>query len=131
MGQLAEAKPLRHQVLAMPSVEPVDLDYCRLRYVRYPDDFLLGFTGTKAEAEEIKLCGSRVHMQVHHVHRLADLRRKGRAETPEWVIVIAARQRKTLVVRRTCHQDSHAGRPAWHGASGMCYHRTTSTRNCA
>ncbi|MGX1887737.1 hypothetical protein [Streptomyces sp. NPDC055287] len=28
--------------------------YRRLRYVRYADDTLLGFAGTKAEAEEIK-----------------------------------------------------------------------------
>ena len=29
-------------------------DYRRLRYVRYADDFLLGFAGPRAEAEEIK-----------------------------------------------------------------------------
>ena len=31
-----------------------DPGYRRLRYVRYADDILLGFTGPKAEAEEIK-----------------------------------------------------------------------------
>ena len=31
-----------------------DPDYRRLRYVRYADDHLLGFTGPKAEAEQIK-----------------------------------------------------------------------------
>src|SRR5688500_9350232 len=29
-------------------------DYRRLRYIRYSDDFLLGFIGPKFEAEEIK-----------------------------------------------------------------------------
>jgi len=38
----------------LPSVDPQDPDYRRLRYVRYADDTLLGFTGPRAEAEEIK-----------------------------------------------------------------------------
>jgi hypothetical protein len=37
-----------------PSVILNDPDYRRLRYIRYADDFLLGFTGPKNEAEEIK-----------------------------------------------------------------------------
>src|SRR5471030_444847 len=39
---------------AMPSKDPTDPGYRRLRYIRYADDELLGFTGPKAEAEEIK-----------------------------------------------------------------------------
>jgi hypothetical protein len=38
----------------MPSVVLNDPDYRRLHYVRYADDFLLGFTGPRSEAEEIK-----------------------------------------------------------------------------
>ena len=38
----------------MPSVRPGRPDYRRLHYVRYADDFLLGFSGPAAEAEEIK-----------------------------------------------------------------------------
>ena len=34
--------------------DPADPGYRRLRYIRYADDHLLGFTGPKAEAEEIK-----------------------------------------------------------------------------
>lgn len=37
-----------------PSVDPNDEEYRRLRYVRYADDFLLGYAGTMAEATEIK-----------------------------------------------------------------------------
>jgi group II intron reverse transcriptase/maturase len=33
---------------------PTDPNYRRLRYVRYADDFILAFIGTKAEAEDIK-----------------------------------------------------------------------------
>jgi len=39
---------------ALPSKDPNDPKYRRLRYVRYADDFLLGFAGPKCEAEEIK-----------------------------------------------------------------------------
>ena len=38
----------------LPSRLLDDPDYRRLKYVRYADDFLLGFVGTRNEAEEIK-----------------------------------------------------------------------------
>ena len=38
----------------IPSVNTKDPEYRRLRYVRYADDFLLGFIGPKAEAVKIK-----------------------------------------------------------------------------
>ena len=38
----------------LPCGDPHDPGYRRLRYFRYADDHLLGFTGPKAEAEEIK-----------------------------------------------------------------------------
>lgn len=53
-GDRVEARSLRQQLRAMPSQDPDDPGYRRLRYVRYADDHLLGFTGPKAEAETIK-----------------------------------------------------------------------------
>lgn len=38
----------------LPSHDPYDPGYRRLRYIRYADDTLLGFAGPKAEAEQIK-----------------------------------------------------------------------------
>src|SRR5262249_21702141 len=38
----------------LPSCRPDDPAFRRLRYVRYADDFLLGFIGPREEAEEIK-----------------------------------------------------------------------------
>src|SRR5205085_12674798 len=38
----------------MPTQLLNDPDYRRLRYLRYADDFLLGFVGPRSEAEEIK-----------------------------------------------------------------------------
>ena len=53
-GDYAAARALRKQQHSLPSVDPQDPGYRRLRYVRYADDILLGFTGPKVEAEEIK-----------------------------------------------------------------------------
>jgi group II intron reverse transcriptase/maturase len=53
-GDRAQARKLRRQLRNLPSGDPRDPGYRRLRYVRYCDDTLLGFTGPKAEAEAIK-----------------------------------------------------------------------------
>lgn len=47
-------RQLRHQLRQMPCLDPQDEAYRRLHYVRYADDFLLGFTGPKEEAVQIK-----------------------------------------------------------------------------
>lgn len=53
-GQKEEAQKLKHQAQKLPSKDPYDPDYRRLRYCRYADDFALAFVGPKEEAEEIK-----------------------------------------------------------------------------
>ena len=53
-GDRATARKLRQQRRGLPYGDPRDPGYRRLRYTRYADDHLLGFTGPKAEAEEIK-----------------------------------------------------------------------------
>ena len=53
-GKADEAKRVKEQAIKLPSIDVNDPDYRRLRYVRYADDFLLGFNGPKEEAEEIK-----------------------------------------------------------------------------
>lgn len=53
-GDRAQARTLRQRMRRLPSKDPRDPDYRRLRYSRYADDHLLGFTGPKAEAEQIK-----------------------------------------------------------------------------
>ena len=49
-----DVRELRQRVRRLPSGDPQDPGYRRLRYIRYADDHLLGFTGPKAEAEDIK-----------------------------------------------------------------------------
>ena len=53
-GDRAKARQLQRRMRSIPSQDPNDPGYRRLRYTRYADDHLLGFTGPKAEAEQIK-----------------------------------------------------------------------------
>ncbi len=53
-GRRKEAKALRRQCQRLPSIDPADPEYRRLRYIRYADDWLLGFCGPRSEAEAIK-----------------------------------------------------------------------------
>jgi group II intron reverse transcriptase/maturase len=39
----------------LPSLHPEDPQYSRLRYIRYADDVILGFTGSKSDAVKIKV----------------------------------------------------------------------------
>jgi group II intron reverse transcriptase/maturase len=50
----AAVRQLRARQRTLPSKDPQDPGYRRLRYLRYADDHLLGFIGPKAEAEQIK-----------------------------------------------------------------------------
>jgi group II intron reverse transcriptase/maturase len=53
-GDRAAARDLTRQMRTLPSIDPMDPGYRRLRYIRYADDHILGFIGPKAEAEQIK-----------------------------------------------------------------------------
>jgi group II intron reverse transcriptase/maturase len=48
------AQQFSQQAQTLPSRDPNDPNFRRLKYCRYADDFILGFTGTKAEAQVIK-----------------------------------------------------------------------------
>lgn len=53
-GARASVRSLYKRLHSLPSQDPSDPGYRRLRYCRYADDTLLGFAGPKAEAEQIK-----------------------------------------------------------------------------
>jgi group II intron reverse transcriptase/maturase len=53
-GEHRQAHKLLRMAQQLPSRDPYDPSYRRLRYIRYADDMLLGFTGTRAEALQIK-----------------------------------------------------------------------------
>ncbi len=54
LGNMEQAKELRKQSQQVCSYDLNDDTYRRLFYVRYADDTLFGFVGTREEAEEIK-----------------------------------------------------------------------------
>jgi len=53
-GEWEDAKKLRKIYTKLPSRDPNDHEFSRLRYMRYADDFILSFTGTHQEAKAIK-----------------------------------------------------------------------------
>jgi group II intron reverse transcriptase/maturase len=53
-GDKRGTRELLKQRRTLPSSDTRDPNYRRLRYIRYADDFLLGFSGTHEEAEDIK-----------------------------------------------------------------------------
>jgi group II intron reverse transcriptase/maturase len=63
----------------------------------------------RVRANRCEVCGSMERVEVHHVRKLADLKRKGRVPEP-YRQVMAARKRKTLVLCECCHMDLHAGK---------------------
>ena len=62
-GDRATARKLRQQRRGLPYGDPRDPGYRRLRYARYADDHLLGFTGPKPRSTDV-LSGLSVFMQV-------------------------------------------------------------------
>jgi len=62
-------------------------------------------------ADECEACGSTEKVEVHHIRALKDLHQNGRKAKPQWMQIMSARRRKTLVLCQDCHDDLHAGRP--------------------
>lgn len=53
-GRIGQAAAFRKEMQKLPAYDPLDPDYRRLHYLRYADDFLLGYVGTRSEADQIK-----------------------------------------------------------------------------
>jgi group II intron reverse transcriptase/maturase len=70
-------------------------------------------------ADECEWCGSTKNVQVHHIRALKDLNNHKGKEKPEWMKLMSARRRKTMVVCLECHQDITAGRPIQRAPSGQ------------
>jgi retron-type reverse transcriptase len=61
-GQKTLVRELKKQQRQLPSRTPHDPNFRRLYYARYADDFILGFSGPKSEAQQIK-CALRTYLQ--------------------------------------------------------------------
>lgn len=68
---------------------------------------------TRLNANVCELCGSEEKIEVHHVRKLKDIKRKysKRGDSiPNWVLEMSKMNRKTLVVCEKCHVKIHGGK---------------------
>lgn len=112
-GDRDKVAALRKIQQSAPAVDVADPGYRRLRYVRYADDHLLGFVGTKAEAEQIK---ERLAVFLREELKL-DL-------SPEKTLITHARTRRARFLGydiHTRHQDTwrHNGRRTLNGTIAL------------
>lgn len=113
-GNREGAEKLDERRRNIPSQDPNDPDYRRLRYIRYADDFLLGFNGPREEAEEIK-------------RRLKEFLRDELklALSDEKTLITHARTEAArflgyeLVVFHNDHKHDHTGRRSINGNVGL------------
>jgi hypothetical protein len=63
-------------------------------------------------ANECELCGSSEKIRGHHVHKLANVKKKykGHKYPPKWAVFMMERNRKVVFVCHQCHTEIHAGR---------------------
>ncbi|MBB6174269.1 group II intron reverse transcriptase/maturase [Nocardiopsis mwathae] len=99
-GDRAQVRSLYRQLHSLPSQDPRDPGYRRLRYCRYADDSLLGFAGPKAEAEQIKQRLRRflredLKLELSEDKTLVTHARSQRARFLGYEISVASRNRRT------------------------------------
>src|SRR4029453_17522468 len=76
----------------------------RRKQTAIKDQVLMPYIRRRSEIVErllnntCEVCGSKEHIQMHHVRHLADLNKKGRREKPLWM---------------KCHDDVHFNRPTF------------------
>jgi Type II intron maturase len=116
-GDHAALRVLREQQRSLPVGDPVDPGYRRLRYVRYADDILLGFTGPKAEAEEIKrrlaqFLRDQLKLELSEIKTLITHARTDAARFLGYDIAVAHDHRRIVKGRRSAIGMIRLGVPA-------------------
>lgn len=104
-GDRAQARTLRRRMARLPSANPDDPGFRRLRYCRYADDHLFGFTGPRAEAEEIKqrvaeFLRDELKLELSHDKTLITHARTGAARFLGYEITVQHNDSKTTRGRR-------------------------------
>jgi group II intron reverse transcriptase/maturase len=99
-GDRAQVRALYRQLHSLPSQNPNDPGYRRLRYCRYADDTLLGFAGPKSEAEQIKqrlaeFLRTELKLTLSQEKTLITHARTGRARFLGYEISVAGSDRRT------------------------------------
>ncbi|WP_204019172.1 reverse transcriptase/maturase family protein, partial [Sphaerimonospora thailandensis] len=100
-GDRTQVRFLLRRLHSLPSGQPDDPGYRRLRYCRYADDTLLGFAGPKAEAEEIKdrlavFLREELKLELSPTKTLITHARTQRARFLGYEISVASSDRRTL-----------------------------------
>jgi group II intron reverse transcriptase/maturase len=54
MDLVCQIRQLKSKQIEIPSIDPMDKNYQRMKYVRYADDFVIGIAGLKQSALEVK-----------------------------------------------------------------------------
>lgn len=124
-GDREAVRALKRERRTLPSQDPGDPGYRRLRYVRYCDDFLLGFAGPKREAEEIK---ARIKRFLHDELKLE------LSESKTLVTHATSQAARFLGYEiRAQHADAKItrNRRAVNGAIGLFVPRTVIRERCA
>ena len=91
----------------------------RRKQTAMKDQVLMPYIRRRSEIVErllnntCEVCGSKEHIQMHHVRHLADLNKKGRREKPPWMKIMIARKRKSIPLCKRCHDDVHFNRPTF------------------
>ena len=126
-GKLSAMQALRQQRATLPSGDPFDPEYRRLRYCRYADDFLLGFIGPREEAEQIKqhlqaFLRERLKLELSDVKTLVT---HARTEAAQFLGYEIATFHRDAVRERTYHR-----RRVLNGKVALALPRRVLTEHC-
>lgn len=124
-GDLDTVKLLKQQRRRLPSGDPNDPGFRRLKYVRYCDDWLLGFAGPKHEASKIK---SRIQQFLHDELKLE------LSESKTLITHATSQAARFLGYKvRVQHEDTKLtrGRRAVNGVTGLYVPNAVIRERCA
>jgi hypothetical protein len=119
-GDRAAVRELHKKRRGQPARDPRDPGYRRLRYSRYADDHLLGFTGPRAEAEQIK---ARLATFLHDDLKLELNQDK--------TVITHGRTRAATYLGYQITVQHSRDRPAVNGAIGLRVPKTVIKAKCA
>jgi group II intron reverse transcriptase/maturase len=105
-GDRPAVTALRRKMQSIPSKNTADPEFRRLRYVRYADDHLLGFTGPKAEAQDIKIrlatfLREELKLELSQTKTLITHARTGAARFLGYEVTVQHNDQKTTGKRRS------------------------------
>jgi hypothetical protein len=81
---------------------PIIKDQVILPYPRMRSEIIERLINNTCE-----VCESKESIQMHHIHKLADLSKKGKREMPLWMQIMISRKRKSIPLCKRCHDDVH------------------------